>query len=75
MEDKKISPYIKFVSFISVVIYTAVYVYTLQYQNQPFPDRKFPLYDPNPVVQNNTVNVTSNATETNQNSTGNGKDL
>lgn len=29
MEDKKISTLVKYVSFLSVVVYTAVYVYTL----------------------------------------------
>lgn len=75
MEGKNIST-LRVISFISVLAYAAIYFYTLTYQIQPFPDRKYPLYDPNPVVpvefSNSTTNSTlNNGTETSINSTFN----
>jgi hypothetical protein len=50
MESKKISFVLKWISFFSVVIYTATYCYSLTYLENPFPERSFPLYDPNKNV-------------------------
>jgi len=44
MDSKVIATWFKWLSFLSVIVYTAVYCYTLTYMANPFPDRTFPLY-------------------------------
>ncbi len=54
MESKTISTCFKWVSFFSVIFYTAGYCYSLTFLENPFPNREFPLYNPNKNVTNAT---------------------
>jgi len=46
MEEKDISRVHTFLALFGCLAYTACYVYSLQFMNNPFPNRKFPLYVP-----------------------------
>jgi hypothetical protein len=61
MESKRISAVFKWVSFFSVLFYAATYCYSLRFLDNPFPNRLYPLYDPN-----------RNFTETNSTTVANG---
>ena len=50
MDNKKIGK-LKYLSFASVLVYSAVYIYTIRSHSQPFPERTFPLYNPIPLNQ------------------------
>ncbi|CDW74674.1 UNKNOWN [Stylonychia lemnae] len=75
MDNKKINT-LKLFSFFSILLYGLIYCYTLQYQINPFPERVYPLYNPNPI--NATQSTNSTIIDSNQtisiNST-NGNDL
>lgn len=49
MDNKKIGG-LKFISFLSVILYGVIYCYTLTYHQNPFPNRKYPLYNPIQVI-------------------------
>jgi hypothetical protein len=61
MESKRISAVFKWISFFSVLFYAATYCYSLRFLDNPFPNRLYPLYDPN-----------RNFTETNSTAAANG---
>ena len=46
MDSKRISPWFKWLSFLSVLVYAGVFCYTLQYIANPNPERTYPLYVP-----------------------------
>ena len=50
MDNKKINK-LKYLSFASVLLYAAIYLYTIRYHSQPFPERTYPLYNPIPLNQ------------------------
>lgn len=54
MESKNISLVFKWISFFSVLIYTAGYCYSLTFLENPFPNREYPLYNPNKNITNGT---------------------
>lgn len=70
MDNKKITT-LKYVSFLSIVVYTAVYLYTIRYHENPWPERKFPLYDPfafnNTIESNSTMEGVEEETNANTN--------
>lgn len=65
MDNKSIGG-LKYASFVSVIVYALIYCYTLRYHTNPFPDRKFPLYNPiattvNATIGNDTMNMNTTA--------------
>lgn len=61
-------------SLLTVLVFTAVYIWTLSFQKNPFPERTFPLYLVQNVTANSTedINVTTNGNETIIDETSNG---
>lgn len=64
--DNKNTKMLRLASIMSILGFMVVYLYTLQYQTNLFPDRTFPLYDPNAAV---IVPANNNATLSADNST------
>ena len=71
MESKTISWGFKLISFISVILYTAGYCYSMTFLDNPTKNRLYPLYDPNRNITegNSTTNGTMGINSTMGNET------
>ena len=67
---------LRFLSLLTVIAFTALYIYTLKFHKNPFPQREFPLYSPPPPPQAvNTTDVSGNSTIANDKQAINSTDV